>query len=67
MPEKWTGDVVGRMHTNEITFEDVAKELGVTVPYVSMILHSRRKPPNIQKRVETALDSIIQRRQLTNE
>ena len=29
MPEKWTGRLVGRMHNEHITYDDLAKELGV--------------------------------------
>ena len=62
MPEKWTGQLIGRMHNERITFEQLAAELGVTRNYVSMILNSRRKPPEIQRRMEEAVEAILQRR-----
>lgn len=59
MPEKWTGTLIGKMHNEKITYEDVAKKLGVTKAYISMILNGSRKPPNIRKRIEAAIDSIL--------
>lgn len=62
MPEKWTGRLVGRMHNANVTCEDLAAELGVSRPYVSMILNSVRKPDGIQKRMEEAFDSVVSKR-----
>ena len=61
MPEKWTGRLIGRMHNERITYEQLANEMGVNKAYSSMILNGKRKPPNIQKRMETALEAIIKR------
>lgn len=61
MPEKWTGRLIGRMHNARITYEQLANEMGVKKAYISMILNGKRKPPNIQKRMETALEAIIKR------
>ena len=62
MLEKWTGAIVGKMHVHEITQEDMAKEMGVTKSYVSMILNGARKPDGIKKRMEEAIDALIQRK-----
>lgn len=62
MPEEWTGDLIGKMHNNRVTYDDVAKEMGVTKCYVSMILNGRRKPPDIQRRMEDAVSAAIRRR-----
>lgn len=62
MPESWTGRLIGKMHNNRITFEMLANELGVTKNYVGMILNGHRKPPNIQKRMEDAVSTIIDRK-----
>ena len=62
MPEKWTGRLVGRMHNERITVEDLSKELGFTKPYVSMILNSKRKPAGIRERMESAVDRIVEHR-----
>ena len=62
MPEAWTGNLIGKMHNKEISNEDLAKELGVTPAYVSMILNGKRKPPEIRKRMEEAVSSIVAKR-----
>ncbi len=62
MPELWTGEMVGRMHVNRITFEELGDELGVTKNYVGMILNGHRKPAGIQKRMEDAVAAILDRR-----
>lgn len=67
MPEKWTGRLIGRMHNERITYEQLANEMGVNKAYISMILNGKRKPPNIQKRMEDALNAIIKERRKQNE
>lgn len=62
MKDKWTGRLVGKMHNEEITRNELADELGVKKSYISMILNCDRKPPDAQKRLETAVDAIIERR-----
>lgn len=62
MPEKWTGELLGRMHNARVTRNDLAKELGVGKSYVSMLLNSRRTPADAQERLEAAVDSILARR-----
>lgn len=67
MREKWTGRLVGKMHNEEITRNDLAEELGVNKAYISMILNCDRKPPGIQQRLEAAVDAIIERRKTLKE
>ena len=62
MPEKWTGRLIGEMHNHNVTYEELAAELGVTKPYISMILNGARKPAGIRKRMEEAVKAIIQKR-----
>ena len=62
MPEKWTGLLVGKMHNERVTCDDLAAEMGVTRAYVSMILNSHRKPDGIQERIENAFESVISKR-----
>lgn len=59
MPEVWTGNIVGKMHNNDVRYEDLAQEMGVTKAYVSMILNGRRKPAGIRDRMEKALENIV--------
>ena len=59
MPESWTGRLIGKMHNNDISYEDVAKKLGYGKSYICLILNSKRKPPDIQKMMETAVNELI--------
>ena len=67
MPQKWTGDLVGLMHTNNISQQKLAEELGVTNRYVSMVLNSHKEPAGAKERFSAALDRIIQRRGASGE
>ena len=49
------------MHNNGITYDDLANEIGVTKPYISMILNGKRKPEGIRKRMEDAVSALIAR------
>lgn len=62
MPEKWTGELIGKMHNHRITYDDVAAEMGVTKSYISMILNGSRNPEGAQQRMEKAVDAIIAQR-----
>jgi len=62
MPEKWTGELVGRMHNEDVTLEDLANQMGVTKGYISQILHCRRTPPNAKERLNTAFADILTKR-----
>lgn len=63
MPDAWTGRLIGTMHNKGITYDELAKELGVTKPYISMILNGKRRPDGIRKRMETAVSNIVSRRE----
>ena len=62
MPETWTGNLIGKMHNKDVTYDELAEEMGVTKSFVSMILNRHRRPPDIRNRMEVAFNSIIQRR-----
>ena len=62
MPETWTGNLIGKMHNKDVTYDELAEEMGVTKSFVSMILNGHRRPPDIRNRMEVAFNSIIQRR-----
>lgn len=62
MPEKWTGRLIGRLHNEKITYEELAKEMGVTKAYISMILNGARKPEGIRERMESAVTAILDRK-----
>lgn len=62
MREKWTGVLIGRMHNENVTFDDLANELGVSKGYISMILNGHRRPPEAKAKLQAAFDSILQKR-----
>lgn len=62
MPEKWTGRLIGRLHNEQITYEELAKEMGYTKAYISMILNGARKPEGIRERMEAAVSAIVGRK-----
>jgi len=58
---EWTGKLVGKMHTHEITIEDIANECGWVKGYVSMILNGQRNPIGAREKLEAAFDAIVKR------
>lgn len=62
MREEWTGELVGRMHIEQVTQEELAKEMNVKKAYVSMILNGKRTPKGGRERLEAAFENILRRR-----
>ena len=62
MKANWTGDLIGKMHVHEVTYDELAEELGVGKPYVSMILNGRRNPPDAKERLQAAFERILMKR-----
>lgn len=62
MRPKWTGDLLGDMHINEVTQEDLARELGICKSYVSMILNGARTPPEAKERLQEAYKRVLMKR-----
>lgn len=62
MPAQWTADLVGKMHKFRISKKELAKELGVTSEYFSMILNGHRAPVGAEQKFCEALDRIIERK-----
>ena len=60
--EKWTGQIIGRMHVENVTYEQLGAEMGIGKAYVSMILNGERKPKGIRQRMEAALDAVLAKR-----
>ena len=61
MLAQWIGDFVGRMHRHRVTITQMAQEIGVTREYLSMILNGHREPLGIEKRMNDALDSVVEK------
>lgn len=63
MKPEWTGQMVGKMHVNGVTYEELGEELGIGKAYVCMILNGSREPDGVQEKFETAIETIIKRKQ----
>ena len=64
--DKWTGLLIGKMHNNRVTNDELAKELGLCKSYVSMVLRCERKPPNAEKKFNEAYERIVAKRKENN-
>lgn len=62
MPEKWTGELLCKMHNNRISRADIAKEMGCSKAYISMLLNGAKKSPTAKDRLNAAADAIIKRK-----
>lgn len=62
MPEKWTGRLIGRMHNERVTYDELASEMGIKKAYLSMLLNSKRKPDGIRERMEAAFEAVLEKR-----
>lgn len=62
-PEPLTGRLIGRMHNNKVTLEQLAAYLGWTKSYCSMILNGQRKPRGIREKMEAAVSEIIKEKE----
>lgn len=62
MPEAWTGVLIGRMHNENVTADDLAKELGYCKGYISMILNGERSPKGCREKFENAFEEILKRK-----
>ena len=65
--ENWIAKAVGTMHKNRITQIDIAKKMGVTNDYISMILLGKKNPKEAKNRINTAIDEIIAEREKENQ
>ena len=60
MPEKWTCEIVAQMHMYRITNQELARRMGFTKEYVSMVLNGKRTPESAEQKFREALSQIIQ-------
>ena len=67
MAEKWTGDLIGRMHNAGVTRLELATELGVGKAYITMILNGSRTPPNAKERLNGAFRAVLEKRRAQTE
>lgn len=57
--DEWIAEAVGRMHVHGITGRDIAKQMGVSVQWVSYLLNGKRKQKNAEERINKAIDELI--------
>ena len=62
MLEEWTGRVVGELHVQGITMQQLAEEMGITNRYLAMVINGHRNPPDAEKRCWEAIKRIVDRR-----
>ena len=62
MANEWTGHIVGLLHMHRIKQTELASELGLTAQYISMVLNGKKTSQGIDKRMESAIQSILDRR-----
>lgn len=60
MPDKWTGEIVGKMHNHKISKTRLACHMGVTREYVSMVLNGHRAPTGAREKFLSAINEIIE-------
>jgi len=59
MPEEWTGEVIGIMHNNRISYQQMADKLGWHVKYLSAVMNGKRSPTGAEAKVREALAEIL--------
>lgn len=58
MPEKWTGEIVGRMHVDGFSMLQLAETLGWHPKYLSAVMHGHRSPAGAEQKVREALKKM---------
>lgn len=57
--DKWKAKLLVDMRINKITQRALAKELGYTEEYVSMVFNGSKNPKNAKEKFISAFNSII--------
>lgn len=60
--EDWTCDFIGKMWDEHVKRIELARELGWSNSYVSMILNGKCKPRYARQKMEAALASVLLKR-----
>lgn len=59
MPENWTAEAIGLMHTHHITGGKLAEHMGIRREYLSQILNGKRKPKEAEAKIMAAINEMI--------
>jgi transcriptional regulator with XRE-family HTH domain len=62
MPEEWTGRLIGDMHNAGVSRAEVARELGVSTAYVTMVLNGIRTPKGAEEKLRAAFERVKEAR-----
>jgi transcriptional regulator with XRE-family HTH domain len=62
MPEEWTGRLIGDMHNAGVSRAEIARELGVSTAYVTMVLNGIRTPEGAEKKLRAAFERVKEAR-----
>ena len=62
MPEEWTGRLIGDMHNAGVSRAEVARELGVSTAYVTMVLNGIRTPKGAEEKLRAAFERVNEAR-----
>lgn len=61
--DKWKAELLVKMRMNKITQRALAKHLGLTEEYISMVFNGFKTPKNAEERITCAINEIIAERQ----
>lgn len=56
---KWTGQIIGDMHTAGITAKQLSAEAGWHEKYLSAVMNGHRQPKNAEQTLRAALDRLV--------
>lgn len=62
MLEAWTGEIIGIMHNNKISYQQLADKLGWHVKYLSAVMNGKRTPTEAESKVRIALQELLDER-----
>ena len=60
--KRWMSTCVAKLHMYGFTQEELAKEMGVRREHVNKMLNGIETPKGAKKRIEDALNSMIERK-----
>ena len=63
MIAQWTAEVIAKMHMESISQSELAKKMGYSSQWVSMILNGKRSPEGAEAKFRTALAELIQEKE----
>lgn len=59
MPDPWTGEIIGKLHTYKIMQIELAEKLGLNDKYVCGVLNGHYSPKDAEQKFRAALNELI--------